>query len=121
VLVQPEHLTNYRIHGSSACVASARRATRALEWVEASAAARRAGLPEPTLAQFEEHRTHIPPVAQLNRYRKDLARALYKASTVHYSDRRYHRFVPALAAATVLEPGYVFSKLLPQLLPQRTA
>ena len=118
VLVQPEHLTNYRIHGSSACVESSRRATEKLEWVEACARSRRAGAPEPTWEQFAARRAGRSVVARFNQARKDSARAYYKAATLHYSDRRYHRFVPSLAAAAALEPEYVLSKLLPRLLPR---
>jgi glycosyltransferase involved in cell wall biosynthesis len=121
IVVQPEHLTHYRIHGSSACVESSRRATRKLEWVEACARRRRAGRLEPTWAEFLDERSRSAPAARLNRFRKDVARTCYKAATLHYSDRRYHRFLPAIAAAAVLEPKYVLSKLLPQLLPHKTA
>ena len=117
VLVQPEYLTNYRIHGSSVCVESARRATRKLEWVEACARARRGGAAEPTWEQFEAARGGGGLVARLNRARRDVARAMYKAATLHYSDRRYHRLAAALAAAAVLEPAYVWEKLGPRLRP----
>jgi glycosyltransferase involved in cell wall biosynthesis len=120
VLVQPERLTHYRIHGSSACVESSRRATEKLEWVEACARARRAGEPEPTWEQFVAGRARRPVIARLNQARKDVARTCYKAATLHYSDRRYHRFLPSLATAAALEPEYVLSKLLPRLLPRPT-
>jgi glycosyltransferase involved in cell wall biosynthesis len=118
VQVQPEHLTNYRIHGASVCVDSSRRATRKLEWVEACARARRAGAAEPAWEQFLAACDNGSPVARFNRARRDVARAFYKAATLHYSDRRYHRLLPALAAAAVLEPEYVWEKLAPRLKPQ---
>ena len=111
VLVQPEHLTNYRVHGSSACVASARRATRKLEWVEACARSRRAGKPEPTWDEFQASLRRRPLASRLNHARRDVARAWYKAATLYFSERRYHRFVPALAGAAALEPSYVMEKL----------
>ena len=118
VLVQPEHLTNYRIHGSSVCVDSSRRATRKLEWVAACARARRAGAAEPAWEAFVAALDGGGRIARLNRARRDVARALYKAATLHYSDRRYHRLAASLAAAAVLEPDYVWEKLAPRLRPQ---
>ena len=115
LLVQPEHLTNYRIHGWSACVASSRRATRKLEWVEACMKARRSGAAEPTWEEFEAALNRRPLPARMNQARKDVARAWYKAATLHFSQRNYHRFVPALAGAAILEPEYVWEKLSPRL------
>jgi glycosyltransferase involved in cell wall biosynthesis len=121
VRVQPEYLTNYRIHGGSACVASARRAAQKLEWVQACVTSRRAGFPEPTWQQFLDDVRDRPLLGRLNQSRKDVARAHYKAATLHFSDRRYVRFAAHLAAAAALEPGYVAQKLLPQVAARAAA
>ena len=77
--------------------------------------ARRSGRPEPTWEQFEAALRDRPLPVRLNHARRDVARAWYKAATLYFSQRRYHRFVPALAGATLLEPEYVWEKLAPRL------
>jgi glycosyltransferase involved in cell wall biosynthesis len=115
VLVQPEYLMKYRIHGASACVASAREMTRKTEWVAACMRHRRAGAAEPSWSQFVEDERCQPWWVRLNRGRRDFARTLYKGAVYHFSKRRYTRFVSALACATVLEPHYVLPRVLPQI------
>jgi len=115
VLVQPEYLTNYRVHGDSACVASARRAARKLEWVQACARSRRTGYPEPTWGQFLDEAGERSLFGRLNQTRREVGRANYKAATVHFADRRYLCCAGHLAAAGALEPAYVTRKVLPQL------
>jgi glycosyltransferase involved in cell wall biosynthesis len=115
VLVQPEYLTNYRIHGGSACVASARRAARKLEWVHACARSRRAGYPEPTWAQFLDEAGERSLVGRLNQTRREVGRANYKAATVRFADRQYLRCAVHLSTAAALEPAYVTRKVLPQI------
>jgi glycosyltransferase involved in cell wall biosynthesis len=115
VIVQPEHLMKYRIHGGSVCVSSAREATRKTDWVEACMVHRRAGAAEPSWAQFLEDQRCQPWWAKLNRGRRDFARTLYKAAVFHFSMRNYTRFASTLTCATVLEPFYVLPRVLPQL------
>jgi glycosyltransferase involved in cell wall biosynthesis len=120
LLVQPEHLTNYRIHGSSVCVASARGATEKLEWVRACMHARRRGEPEPAWDAFAAALAARPWPTRVNGSRRHVARTLYKRATLHFAGRDYARFLPALAGAALLEPGYVWEKVGPQLSRRRT-
>ena len=79
---------------------------------------RRAGYPEPTWAQFLDDVQARPLLGRLNRSRREVARACYKAATLHFSNRRYARFVTHLAGAAALEPTYVARKVVPQLKSQ---
>ena len=115
VLVQPEHLMKYRIHGGSVCVSSAWETTRKADWVEACMRHRRAGAAEPSWKQFLEDQHCAPLLTRLNRGRRDFARTLYKSAVFHFSRRHYARFLSTLTCATVLEPFYVLPRVLPQL------
>jgi glycosyltransferase involved in cell wall biosynthesis len=115
VLVQPEYLTKYRIHGSSVTVGKFRETEQKSRWVEACMAARRNGIEEPTWEQFLRERDHQSWPKWLNSRRRDYARALYKAAVYHFSKREYVKLVPGLLAAVALEPWYVLQRILPQL------
>lgn len=115
VLVQPEYLLKYRIHGSSMSVASAPLMTRKVEWVAECMTRRRAGKPEPTLDQYLEECRTRPWSARLNRRRKETARTLYKSAVCHYSNRSYVRLLPPLLGAAILEPGFVLARVMPRI------
>lgn len=115
MLMQPEYLVHYRIHGASVCVASSRLTTQKGEWVEACVKLRRAGRPEISWEQFTAvGRTRHWPT-RLNRARLDWARACYKSAVFHYSRRQYARFAPAIVGATLLEPSFVLPRVFPQM------
>jgi glycosyltransferase involved in cell wall biosynthesis len=115
VLVQPEYLTKYRIHGSSVTVGKFRETEQKSQWVEACMHARFEKKPEPTWEQFVADREHLSWPLWLNTRRRDYARALYKAAVFHFSKREYVKLVPGLLAAVALEPWYVVQRVLPQL------
>ena len=115
VLVQPEYLTKYRIHGSSVTVGKFRETEQKAQWVEACMHARRLGVREPTWEQFIDLQKQVPWTQRFNNRRRDYARALYKAAAYHFSRRHYARLVPGLLAAMALEPRYVLHRVLPQI------
>ena len=115
VLVQPEYLTKYRIHGSSVTVGKFWETEQKAQWVEACMQARLQKQPEPTWAQFVAARDQLSWPRWLNARRRDYARALYKAAAIQFSQRQYVKVVPGLLAALVLEPWYVLQRVIPQL------
>ena len=121
MLMQEEYLVQYRIHGSSVCVASSRLATQKGEWVEACVKLRRAGRPELSWEQFTAVGRAQAWPTRLNRVRRDCARAWYKSAVFHYSRHHYARYAPAIVGATLLEPGYVLPRLLPQVTGKNNA
>jgi len=115
VLVQGEHLTQYRIHASSVSVGKFKIAEEKAQWVEACILARHQNRAEPTREGFLESRKNLPVTQRFNTVRRNWARAIYKASVFHFSRRNWVRFVPGLATALVLEPWYVLQRIIPQL------
>jgi glycosyltransferase involved in cell wall biosynthesis len=115
VRVQPEVLMQYRLHGDSASMKRSGLMVKKLRWMERCIAARRAGRPEPTWEQFLAARRAEPWLARLHEGRRDLGRTMYQSAIGHYSARRYHLLVPALAGALALEPRLVLPRVLPRL------
>ena len=112
VLVQPEFLLKYRVHGASASMSRSRLMVQKLAWMEKCMAARGSGEAEPTWEQFLASR-------RWNDRRQELARTLYQGAIRQRSSRQYARLLPSLAAAAVLEPSLVLPRVLPRLLPRR--
>lgn len=112
LLVQPEYLLEYRIHGSSVSVAKSKLATQKIEWVGACLQARRTSQPEPTWEAFLAARQSLPWPHRLNHHRRDWARMLYKSAAMHFSCRSYAWFASTLAAAACLEPSYVLPRVI---------
>lgn len=106
VLVQPEVLTEYRKHGSSVCISSARLVEERIRWVTVSMRRRRSGLPEPTQEEFVAERHEGSYFARLNLERLLLARSLYTAAIHHLSIRQFLSFAPRLAGALILDPRH---------------
>jgi hypothetical protein len=76
---------------------------------------RRDGNPEPTWDEFDAARTRVPWPQRLNEHRLETARTLYQSALHHLSTRSVHKLVPAMLAATALEPGLVLPRLLPRV------
>jgi glycosyltransferase involved in cell wall biosynthesis len=115
VAVQNEYLLKYRIHGASASISRARLMQQKTLWLECCIAARRRGDVEPTWAQFEAARRALPWRRRLNSSRQELGRTYYQAAVHSASTRDYGRLVSMLAAAAVLQPRLVLSRVLPRL------
>jgi glycosyltransferase involved in cell wall biosynthesis len=110
ILVQPEYLLKYRIHGASVCVSQPVKTDRQIRWVERCMLARRSGLPEPSLDEFLAMERSAPWVERLHRQRRTLAHCLYKSATHHYGARQYGRLIGALMASMVLDPWFGWSR-----------
>lgn len=115
ILVQPEYLLRYRIHGKAASVAGARLVRLKTGWIKKCVYERRRGKAEPSWQEYLDWRRKAPLLARLNYERKDLAKTLYKIATFHYASCRYHLFAIVLLAAIILQPLYVLRQTLRQL------
>jgi glycosyltransferase involved in cell wall biosynthesis len=111
VLVQPEFLLDYRMHGSSASISSARVTRQKVRWLKDCMLRRRSGQPEQDLESFLASQRSAPLLVRLNRERKDLAKVLYKAAVAHYAQRKYAALMVNLLAAVSLQPGYVVGQV----------
>jgi GT2 family glycosyltransferase len=105
VLVQPEYLLDYRMHGNSATISGQRLTIMKLHWLKDCALRRRAAKPELTLEEFLAERRAAPWLTRLNRSRKDLAKIFYKAAVFHYAQRQYPSLFFKLLLAVGLQPA----------------
>lgn len=112
VLVQPEFLLEYRIHGSSASVTAQRAMRREVRWVAACTRARAAGHPEPTFDEHLEHERSRPWRERWATGLRDEAQVHYKAATYAAAQGRYLRAAWEIAASTFLWPAYAPRQVL---------
>ncbi len=115
ILVQPEHLMEYRVHGGSLSAKSYEFSRLKHLWARDSMIARRAGRPEPGWEEFLERRRNAPLWLRLNRWRKMHAKRLYRASAQHYIASRRLRSFAAMGAAAVLQPEYTLPRFKGQV------
>jgi glycosyltransferase involved in cell wall biosynthesis len=111
MLVQPEYLLDYRMHGSSATISGARLTRTKVRWLKDCMLRRRAGKPELDLESFLVSQRSAPFLVRLNRERKDLAKILYKAAVSHYARREYLSLAAKLVAASLLQPTYALRQV----------
>jgi glycosyltransferase involved in cell wall biosynthesis len=112
ILVQPEYLLDYRMHGNSATISGARLTQTKVRWLKDCMLRRRAGKPELDWEKFLASQRSAPMLTRLNRERKDLAKIFYKAAVLHYAQREYPSLLFKLLAAVVLQPMYVFGQVI---------
>lgn len=110
ILIQPEHLLYYRIHTSSASVASTREQFQKLDWVTCSTAYRRMEQPEPSFEEYLQSLRSGSFVQRLRRSRKLWAQVFYKRSTALYISWRKLRAVPFLIASILLATDHTLSR-----------
>jgi glycosyltransferase involved in cell wall biosynthesis len=106
ILVQPEYLMQYRVHGSSVSHAKARDQHLKVRWVRHNMLARRAGSPELSLDTFIEQQEGGSWLQRANRHRQESGMIYYKSATLHYSSGDKPRTLLKLAAATLMNPTY---------------
>jgi glycosyltransferase involved in cell wall biosynthesis len=112
MLVQPEYLLDYRMHGSSATIAGARLTRMKVRWLKDCMLRRRVGKPELDLESFLAARRTIPFFVRMNQDRKDLAKILYKAAVSHYAQRQYLSLGVKLSGAVLLQPSYALAQVI---------
>jgi glycosyltransferase involved in cell wall biosynthesis len=115
VLAQPQFLTAYRIHPTSAVTDNARNTRLQYEWVRGCLRARRKGRPEPTREEFQAELARAPWLARLNRWRKNEAKVAYRAAGFAFGEGLEWQTACALARAFCLQPLYVSRRLIRQI------
>ncbi|MGA2352164.1 MAG: glycosyltransferase [Terracidiphilus sp.] len=120
ILVQPEYLLKYRIHGSSASIAKARLILQQLRWIKECMLRRRSGQAELSWEDYLRFRRTLPWRVRANATRKDLAKVLYKAATYHFAQRRYYLVAPTVIAAVILQPGYTIPQIAAKMVLRRS-
>jgi glycosyltransferase involved in cell wall biosynthesis len=117
ILVQPEILMEYRVHGGSLSAASYEYGRLKHLWARDSMIARRGFEPEPTWAEFLEARRNAPWWLRLNRWRKLHAKRLYRQSAQNHLSRRRARSIFEMSLSALLQPEYTIPRFRGQSLP----
>jgi len=108
ILVQPEFLLDYRMHGNSASISRARLTRTKVRWLKNCMLRRRAGQQELDWETFLAELRSAPLPVRLNRARKDFAKIFYKSAVAHYAQREYLSTFSALFVAFALQPKSIF-------------
>jgi glycosyltransferase involved in cell wall biosynthesis len=116
ILVQPEHLMEYRVHSGSISATSFLLARLKAQWARDCMRARRRGDAEPSWETFVASRQNAPWWRHLNRWRKTHAKRLYRQSGQNFVGRRRVRAIVEIVAAALLEPTYTLLRLQEQRL-----
>lgn len=116
ILVQPEYLLKYRMHGASASIARARLTRTKVRWLKDCMVRRRSGRSELDLESFLLSQHSAPLLTRLNRERKDLAKIFYKAAVMHYAQTEYLRLFLKLVLAVLLQPKLVLGQVISKAL-----
>lgn len=111
LLVQPEYLMEYRIHGSSLSAQRYERGRLKHLWARDCMVARRSGLPEPGWAEFLELRRQAPGWLRVNRWRKTQAKRWYRQSAEHHVTGQHLRSFFEMGMAAILQPEYTLPRL----------
>jgi glycosyltransferase involved in cell wall biosynthesis len=116
ILVQPEHLIEYRVHGGSLSAASYEFGRLKHLWARDSMIARRALQPEPSWPAFLEARKNAPWWLRLNRWRKLHAKRFYRQSAQHHLSHRPVRSFFEMSLSAALQPEYTLPRFRGQSL-----
>lgn len=104
VVVMPEVLMKYRIHGSSVMTSRYFYMIRKLDWVIDCIMKRRVGEKPVTLPQYLESLSSRPVTKKLNWYRKRYANFYMRNAGFHAGSKKYLKATLNLAGATLLNP-----------------
>lgn len=111
ILVQPEYLLDYRMHGNTISSAAASLNRTKVRWLKECMLRRRAGMPELDWESFLQKQRSTPLLTRFNWRRKDLAKTLYKAAVFHYAEREYAALFFKLIMALLLQPIIIFTQV----------
>jgi glycosyltransferase involved in cell wall biosynthesis len=112
ILVQPEALLDYRIHGASASISRARLTRIKVRWLKDSMLRRRRNEPELNWDQFLAFRRKSPLRQRINEERVDFSQILYKAAVGNFAQRKYFSTISNAALAVALRPWYISSEIV---------
>jgi glycosyltransferase involved in cell wall biosynthesis len=112
ILVQPEALLDYRIHGASASISRARLTRIKVRWLKDSMLRRRRNEPELTWEQFLAVRHKYPIKRRINEERVDLSQIFYKAAVGSFAQKKYLSTIGNATLAVALRPFYISSEIV---------
>ncbi len=107
ILVQPEYLLRYRVHGGGSAFGKSREVQVIREWIRACSLRRRAGLSEPSREEFLDYRMSRPFHERLNTHRREIADASYRAAVMAYGRRQHRQMIGHAAVASLLGSSHI--------------
>lgn len=111
VLVQPEYLQKYRIHGSSISNTDIRTQHAKWRWIEMCVRCRRTGEQEPAWEDFLNIECSRPLPVRLNHWRRETSKVLYKRATLAFSSGQKPRTLINILGAMIFDPIYSLNEL----------
>lgn len=111
VLVQPEFLIRYRIHGGSICVSQLLSTIWQTAWIKASILARRSGQPEPTLEEYIAQQNTQPFLKRIAWNCELYGGVFYKKAVVHLADGNKIRACLSMGLSCLLYPKLIYRKI----------
>jgi len=114
VLAQPEVLVRYRIHTGSVTTTGFSGSRIKYEWLRSCLRLRRRGESELSEEEFRQIWDRAPFIRKLNRSRKTLAKASYRAAGYAFIDGRMFQAFKNLAIAAMMQPSYTIPRILDQ-------
>lgn len=112
VLVQPEYLLDYRLHGGAVSFSRAKLTCTKVRWLKDCMLRRRAGATELDWESFLVSQRSASLLTRLNRLRKDFSKILYKSAVLLYAERKYPASISRILVAFLLRPALVFRQLV---------
>lgn len=104
ILVQPQYLLKYRIHTNSISISSAMKARQKYLWAKSCMQLRQMKKEEISWEEFLSRRKEQNIFNYLKTISKDYSIVLYKSAVIHYSSKRYLKFIAFLFISVVLSP-----------------
>jgi GT2 family glycosyltransferase len=117
ILVVPEYLMEYRVHGGSSVVQQTLHSRMKYEWSRVCSAARRSGKSEPSWEQFMTNWNARPLPVRLNSWRKITAKGMYRQAAFDWISHKRVVAISRAAFGSMLQPSYVLTRLRQQALP----
>lgn len=114
VLVQPEYLVRYRVHGSSASVQT-REYRENVRWIHTCINRRLNGLPEPTRDEYLRGLQNEPLLTRLNIKRIDTAWVFYRNATLAFATGNRIQAAYQVVIASILDPLHAVPKVIRKL------
>jgi glycosyltransferase involved in cell wall biosynthesis len=110
MVIYPEILAAYRIHGESVSVAGLHRMNSRFRYVKFCMNARRSGKNEPTYEEYMMFNQTF--IKRINNYRKDLSKYYYKMGVFAYSEKKYLKFICNILLSAIFNPSRMLSMML---------
>jgi glycosyltransferase involved in cell wall biosynthesis len=110
MVIYPEILTAYRIHGESISVAGQHEMNSRYRYAKFCMKERRSGKEEPTYEEYMAINQRL--IKRANNYRKDMSKYYYKMGVFAYSKKGYLNFIGYMLLSAIFNPLRMVSIIL---------